>query len=87
MSCVLFIAALVVGMALAYAKARSKRKAAGESTNPLDVMHQINDDSERRRIDRADLKSERKQARYRARHPRKFAKIEAKQARRDDTQS
>jgi hypothetical protein len=78
MSCAIFIAALLVGMVLAYVKAKNKRQAAGQSTNPLDVMHQINDDSERRRVEKADLKAERKMARYRARHPRKFAKIEAR---------
>lgn len=75
---IIFLTFLFIGMAFAYIKAANKRKAAGQSTNPLDVMHQINDDSERRRISRADLKAERKMARYRARHPRKFAKIEAR---------
>lgn len=87
MSCAIFIAAVLLGMVMLYVKAASKRKAAGQSTNPVDVINQINDDSERRRIDRANLKSEKKMARYRARHPRKFAKIEAKQARNGDPQS
>lgn len=87
MTCAIFIAALLVGMVAAYVKAQNKRKAAGQSTNPLDVMHQINDDAEQRRTDKALLKAARKQARYVARHPGKFAKIEAKQARNGDPQS
>jgi hypothetical protein len=87
MSCAIFVAALLFGMAMLYVKAANKRKAAGQSTNPVDVMHQINDDSEQRRTDKALLKAARKQARYVARHPGKFAKIEAKQARNDRPQS
>jgi hypothetical protein len=79
-----FLGALIIGMAAMYVRAANKRKAAGQSTNPVDVMYEINDDTERRRTTRADLKAERKMARYRARHPRKFAKIEARAPRDGD---